>query len=78
VHSQYRSALLNVVPPLMVSVGAYNSIPLSVSKSKMVYSSLISVDNKLTLICLSTRQQSVTVSVRHAQVILLIWRVLSL
>jgi len=45
-----------------------------VSKSKLVYSSLIFVDNKLTLICLSTQQRLVTVSVRNTQVIQLMWR----
>jgi len=49
-----------------------DGVSLSISKSKLVYSSLTFVDNKLTLICL------LTVSVRHTQVILLIWRVLHL
>jgi len=44
-------------------------ISLSVSNSKLAYNSLIFVDNKLTLICLLTQQQLLTVSVRHAQVI---------
>jgi len=44
-------------------------IRLSVSKSKLVYSSLIFVDNKLTLIC-----RLVTVSLRNTQVIQFIWR----
>jgi len=39
---------------------------------------LIFVDNKVKQICLLTRQQLVTVSVPHTQVILLIWRVLHL
>ena len=51
-------------------------ISLSVSKSKLVYSSLVFVESKLTLICLLTKQQLVTVYVCHTQVILLIWRVL--
>ena len=55
-----------------------DGISLSVSKSKLVYSSFIFVDNKLTSVCLLTQQQPVTVSVRHTQVILLIWRVLHL
>jgi len=41
---------------------------LSISKSKLVYRSMIFVNNKLTLIC----QQLATVSVRHTQLILLI------
>jgi len=48
-----------------------DGISLSVSKSKLVYSTLIFVDNKLTLICLLTQQQSVTVSVRNTLVIYL-------
>ena len=51
---------------------------LSVSKSNLVYSSLIFVDNKLTLSCLLTQQQLATVSVHYTQVILNIWRVLHL
>ena len=49
-------------------------IRLSVSMSKLVYSSLIFVDNKLTLICLLTQQRLVTVSLRNTQVIQFIWR----
>jgi len=53
------------------------SVTDGVSLSKLVYCSLIIfVDNKLTLMCLLTQQPLVTVSVRHTQVILLIWRVL--
>jgi len=51
-----------------------DGVSLSVSESKLVYSSLIFVDNKLTLICLLTYQRLVTVSVRNTQVIQLIWR----
>jgi len=51
---------------------------LPVNKSKLVYSSLIFHDNKLTLICLLTQQQPVAVSVRNTQVILLIRQVLHL
>ena len=40
-----------------------DGVSLSVSKSKLVYSSLIFVDNNLTSICLLTQQQLVTVSV---------------
>jgi len=53
-------------------------VSLLVIKSKLAYSSLISVDNKLTLLCLLTQQQLETVSVHYTQVILLIWRVLHL
>jgi len=45
----------------------------SVSKSKLVCSSLIFV-NKLTLFCLLIQQRLVTASVRNTQVIQLIWR----
>ena len=41
-----------------------DGISLSVGESKLVYSSLIFVDNKLILIRLLTKQQSETVSVR--------------
>ena len=50
-----------------------DGVSLSVSKSKLVYSSLIFVDNNVTLICPLTQQRLVTVSVRHTQVIQLIW-----
>jgi len=53
-----------------------DGVSLPVIKSKLVYSNLIFVDNKLTLICLLTKQQLATVSVRYTQVILLIWRLL--
>jgi len=43
----------------------------SVTKSKLVYSSMIFVDDKLTLICLLIQQQLAKVSVRYTQVILL-------
>ena len=52
-----------------------DGVSLSASKLKLVYSRLIFVDNKLTLMCML---QSVKVSLRYAQVILLIWRVLHL
>jgi len=51
-----------------------HSLMVSVSKSKLVYSNLIFVYNKLTLICLLTWQRLVAVSVRNTQVIQLIWR----
>jgi len=63
---------------MISSRSVIGGISLSVSKSKLVYSSLKFVDNKLTLICLLAKQQLVTVSVHHARVILLIWRVLHL
>jgi len=66
------------MPYMIISRSVTDAISLSVSKSKLVYSSLIFVGNKLTLICLLTQQQSVTVSVRNIQVILLIWWVLHL
>jgi len=47
---------------------------LSVSKSKLVYSRLIFVDNKLTLICQLAQQQLATVSLRNTHVIQFIWR----
>jgi len=40
-----------------------------VIEANFVYSNMIFVDNKLTLTCLLTQQQLVTVSVRHTQVI---------
>jgi len=66
----------NAVHDQQLSVS--DGVSLSVSKSKLVYSSLIFVDNKLTVICLLTQQQLVTLSDRNTQVILLIWRVLYL
>jgi len=66
----------NAVHDQQLSVSDGVSLP--VSKTKLVYSSLIFVDNKLTLICLLTQQQLVTLSDRNTQVILLIWRVLYL
>jgi len=42
-----------------------DGVSLSVSKLKLVNSSLIFVDNKLTLICLLTKQRLLTVSVRN-------------
>jgi len=51
-----------------------DGVGVSVSKSKLVYSSLLFVDSKLTLICLLTQQRFVTVSVRNTQVIQLILR----
>ena len=58
----------------MRSRSVTDGISLSVSKSKLVYSSLIFPDNKLTLVCLLIKQRLVTVSVRNTQVIQLIWR----
>ena len=66
------------MPYIISNRSVTDGVSLSVFKSKLVYSSLIFVDNKLTLICLLTEQQLVTLSVRYTQVILLIWRVLRL
>jgi len=66
------------MPHMISSQSVTDGISVSVSKSKLVYSSLIFVDNKLTLTRLLTKQQSVTAFVRNTQVILLIWRVLHL
>jgi len=59
------------MPYMISSRSVADGISLSATKSKLVYSSLIFVDYKLTLILLSTQQQLVIVSVRHTQVILL-------
>jgi len=69
-----RNDVLYMISSQSVTDGA----SLSVSKSKLVYSSLMFVDNKLTLISILTQHQLVTVSVRNTQVILLIWQVLHL
>jgi len=66
------------MPYILSNRSVTDGVSLLVIKSKLVYSSLISVDNKLTLLCLLTQQQLVTVSVHYTQVILLIWRVLHL
>ena len=66
------------MPNMISSRSVTDGVSLSVSKSKLMYSSLIFVDNKLTLICLLTHQHPGTVSVRYTRVILLIWRVLHL
>jgi len=68
------------MPYIISSRSVTDGISLSVSKSKkskLVYSSLIFVDNKLALICLLTKQLA-TVSIRHRQVNLLNWWVLYL
>ena len=62
------------MPYMISSWTVADNASLSISKSKLVYRSMIFVNNKLTLIC----QQLATVSVRHTQLILLIWRVLHL
>jgi len=62
------------MPYMISSRSITDGFSLSVSKSKMVYSSLIFADNKLALICLLTQQRLVTVSVRNTQVIQFIWR----
>jgi len=66
------------MPYIISSQSVTDGISLSVSKSKLMYSSLIFVDNKLTLICWLTSQQLATVSIRYTQVILLNWWVLQL
>ena len=66
------------MPYMISSRSVTGRVSLSVGKSKLVYSRLIFVDNKLTLICLLTQQQSATVSVRNAQVISLVRRVMHL
>ena len=55
------------MPYMISSRSVIDGISLSVNKSKLVYSSLILVDNKLTSVCVLTKQQLVTVSVRHAR-----------
>jgi len=45
------------MPYMISSRSVTDGISLSVSKSKLVYNSLIFVDNKFTLICLLTQQQ---------------------
>jgi len=57
---------------MISSQSVTNSVSLSVSKSKLVYSSLIFLDNLLTLICLYTKQRLITVFVCNTQVIQLI------
>ena len=49
-----------------------DGVSLLVIKSKLVYTSMIFVDNKLTLICLLIEQQLATLSVCYTHVILLI------
>jgi len=67
------------MPYMISSRSVTDGISLLVSKlKKLIYSSLIFADNELTLICLFTQQRLVTVSVRHTEVIFLIWRVLHL
>ena len=62
------------MPYMISSRSVTDGVSLSVSKSKLVYSSLIFVDNELTRICLLTQQRLVTVSIRNTQVIQLVWR----
>jgi len=59
---------------MISSQSVTDGISLSVSKSKLVYSRLIFVDNKLTLICQLAQQQLATVSLRNTHVIQFIWR----
>ena len=55
------------MPYMISSRSVIDGISLSVNKSKLVYSSLILVDNKLTSVCVLTKQQLVTVSVCHTR-----------
>ena len=66
------------MPYMISSPSVTDGVSLSVSKSNLVYSSLIFLDNQLTLICLLTQQRLITVSVCNTQVIQLIWRDLHL
>jgi len=66
------------MPYMISSRSVANDASLSVSESKLIYRILISADNKVKGIWLFTQQQLVTVSVRHTQDILLMWRVLHL
>jgi len=59
---------------MISSQSVTDGVSLSISKSKLVYNSVIFVDNKLTLIRLLTQQRLVTVSVRNTQGIQLICR----
>jgi len=62
------------MPYMISSRSLTDGVSLSVTESKLVYSSLIFIDDKLTLIYLLTQQRLVTVSLRNTQVIQLIWR----
>jgi len=53
---------------MISSQSVTDGVSLSVSKSKLVYNSLIFLDNQLTLICLLTQQRLITVSVCNTQV----------
>ena len=66
------------MPYMISSLSVADGVSLSVSKSKLVYISLIFVDDKLKLIYLLTYQQLITVSVHNTQITLLFWRVLHL
>jgi len=66
------------MPYMISSRSVADGVSLSVSKSKLVYGSLIYVDNKVKRICFLTEQQLETVHVRHTQVNLVVWRVLHL
>jgi len=72
---QQRKRCHRKMPYMISSRSVADGISLSVSKWKLVYRSLISVKNKVKWICLLTQQQLETVSVRHTQVTLLMWRV---
>jgi len=66
----------NAVAYMTSSWPVTDGVSLSLSKSKLVYSSFIFVDIKLTH--LPIIRQLVTLSVRITQVILLVWQVLHL
>jgi len=66
------------MPYVISSWSVADGVSLSVSKSKLVYSSLIFVDNKLTLICLYHNNNISNSFVHITQIIVLIWRVLHL
>jgi len=66
------------MPYMISSQSVTDGVSLSVIESKLVYNSMVFVDNKLPLICLLIQQQLSTVSVHYTQVILHTWRVLHL
>ena len=69
-----KKSCCSKMPYVISSQSVTGGTSLSVSKLKLVCSSLILVDNKLTLICLLTYQRLITASVCNTQVIQLIWR----
>ena len=75
---QQRKRCRSKMPYMISSRSVANDASLSFSESKLIYRILISADNKVKGIWLFTQQQLVTVSARHTQDILLMWRVLHL